>query len=225
MLTRLGLVQLSFIYLFVGLLLLWYPRGWLRLGALPSKHRAKPRRRRKSAEKHRERLPDDQSLWLGEEMSKRRNWLDLFRALAGGYALVGGLGPLLSHGGALSPFLLTTAAVLFVAVGIQTVRFEGKIGLYPPIFFVGGLGFALVGEKAALFAFVTVWALNLALPSASIFLFCYAGIVLILGVMFGAPMTHAGLMAGLALAPVLGSLLTQRRLMAQFGRKAKFISR
>lgn len=199
----------------------------MRWAALPQKRRARRRQPRASAEKHRERAPGDQSLWLGEEFSKRRNWIDLLRGLAGGYAVTLGVrvaehspdGPARLH------VLLAVAGICLVGVASQTLRFEGKVAFYPPIFFIGGLAFALVGWKAAFFAFVAVWAINLALPSAAVFLFCYAGVVLILGIMFRAPTVMAGLAAGLALVPVLAALLSRRRLMAQFGRKAKFINR
>ena len=165
-------------------------------------------------------------MWLGEEFTKRRNWIDFLRALAGGYAVavVGIHSGATGEGGGMS-VLLAVAGAFFIAVAMQTMRFEGKLAFYPPIFFLGGLAFALVGPKAAFFAFVAVWAVNLALPSASVFLFCYSGVILILGVMFGAPIKQAGLAAGLAMLPVMAALLTRRRLMAQFGRKMKLVSR
>ncbi len=208
--------------------MLWYPRGWMRWGAFASQRRAKRRRPRASAEDHKERLPGDESLWLGEEFNKRRNWIDLLRGLAGGYAVaVVGIQVRAQGGetGGATEVLLLIGGVLLMGVAAQTLRFEGRLAFYPPVFFLGGLSFALVGAKAAFFAFVAVWAVNLALPSASVFLFCYSGFVLILGVLFGAPIKHAGLAAALALAPVVASLLMRRRLMAQFGRKAKIVSR
>ena len=214
-------------YLLIGIVLLCWPRGWMRWGT------RKPRRRvekeRASAETHRDRLPGDQSLWLGEEFTKRRNWLDFLRALAGGYAVVvagitlGGEGPV--ETAARFKELGLEGVILLVAVLAQTLRFEGKLAFYPPIFFIGGLAFSVVGWQAALFAFIGVWAANLVLPSAAVFLFCYAGVLLILGVFFGASLPQAGLGAGLALVPVLGALMTGRRLMAQFGRKAKSLGR
>jgi len=50
----------------------------------------------------RQRQPSDHSLWIGDEFKRMRNWLDLFRGLAGGAAVVYAL-PVFSgstHGGA-----------------------------------------------------------------------------------------------------------------------------
>lgn len=217
-------MTLSLFYLFLGVTLLWYPRSWMRWGALPPKHRARRRKPRASAEDHRERLPGDESLWMAEEFLKRRNWIDLARGVAGGYAVIYWS----THGTEGMPRLLglgVVAGITIIGLAVQTLRFEGRLAFYPPIFFLGGLSFGLVGWKVAFFAFIAMWAVNLALPSAAVFLFCYGGVVLILGVLFGAPRTQVVLAAGLALLPVLVSLLSRRRLMAQFGRKAKVIRR
>jgi hypothetical protein len=219
-------VTLNFLYLLLGIVLLVFPRSWLRWGGL--KRRGRSRRDRPSAEKHRDRLPGDESLWLGEEFGKRRNWLDLCRGLVGGYAVVVmavNVPPGVMPGAAGLAFPWVQGSVLALAVMAQTLRYETRLALFPPIFFLGGLVFALVGWKAALLAFVAVWALNVVLPSAAIFLVVHGFVVLILGVVMGDRTVDAVVAAALIIVPALLALLSKRRLMAQFGRKAKVLRR
>jgi hypothetical protein len=219
-------VSLNLIYLLIGALLLCFPRSWLRWGNLT--RRTRRRGERPSAEVHRERLPGDESVWLGEELGKRRNWLDLLRALIGGYAVVVmavNTPPGVLPGDLGLAFPWVQGGVLVAGVLVQTVRYEARLALYPPIFFVGGLVFALVGWKAALLAFFAVWALNVVLPSAMIFLVVHGFIVLILGLVMTRAPLESSVAAGLIVMPTLLALLSKRRLMAQFGRKAKVVRR
>lgn len=219
-------MSLNLFYLSIGVVLLWFPRSWLRWGSL--QRRSRRRGERPSAEVHRQRLQGDESLWLGEEMAKRRNWLDFLRALAGGYAVVV-MGvdtpPEVLPGDLGLVFPWVQGGILAVAVLLQTLRYEARLAFYPPIFFLGGLVFALVGWKAGLLAFIAVWALNLVLPSAMIFLVVHGCIVLILGLAMSRAPVEASLAAGLIVLPVLLALMSKRRLMAQFGRKAKVVQR
>lgn len=214
-------------YLLIGVILLCWPRGGMRWGI--GKPRSRSDKERASAEEHWDHLLGDQSFWLGEELTERRNWLDLLRGWSGGYAVVvagitvGGEGTV--EAAARLKELGLEGAILLVAVLVQTLRFEGKLAFHPSIFFLGGLAFSIVGWQGFVFAFAGVGATNLVLPTAAVFLFCYAGVLLISGVFFGTALPQAGFGAGLALVPVLGALMTGRRLMAQFGRKAKSLGR
>src|SRR5688572_4116966 len=73
-----------------GILLLWFPRHWMRRGA------ALLRRRRRSAESARiiepwrEREPGDPRVSFKAEFRKLRNYLDLLRAGAAALVLYGG---------------------------------------------------------------------------------------------------------------------------------------
>lgn len=219
-------MSLNLFYLLIGAVLLWFPRSWLRWGSL--KRRTPRTGERPSAEEHRQRLPGDESLWLGEEMGKRRNWLDFLRGLVGGYAVVvmgvnAPPGVLPGELGLTFPWV--QGGVLVVAVLLQTLRYEARLAFYPPIFFLGGLVFALVGWKAGLLAFVAVWALNVVLPSAVVFLVVHAFIVLILGLIMARVPLEASVAGGLIVLPALLALLSKRRLMAQFGRKARVVRR
>jgi hypothetical protein len=70
-----------------------------------------------------------------------------------------------------------------------------------------------------------VWALNVVLPSAMIFLVVHGFIVLILGLVMTRAPLESSVAAGLIVMPTLLALLSKRRLMAQFGRKAKVVRR
>ena len=125
-------------YLLIGVVLLCWPRGGMRWGM--GKPRSCGDKERASAEEHWDHLPGDQSFWLGEELTERRNWLDLLRGWSGGYAVVvagitvGGEGPV----EAVARFkeLGLEGAILLVAVLVQTLRFEGKLAFHPSIFFL-----------------------------------------------------------------------------------------
>lgn len=216
----------SYLYLVLGLALLWVPRGWLRRGRPESQSRHSDRSRR-SSRPQRDRLPGDQSLWASEEFAKRRNWVDFGRALAGGYAIVLALETLVvtdwrpSFG---TPALWALAPALMMGVLMQTLRWEGRITLFPPVFYVLGLAFPLIGFKAAGLGFVAIWAINLVMPGAGVFLFTYAGIGLILGLLMGAGVPRSLLVALLALIPPFIAVMSKRRL-AQFSKKAKVIVR
>jgi MFS family permease len=214
------------IILIIGLLLLWIPRSWLRLG--------KPEKTRKrtvvTGGPRRDRLSGDHSLWIEEEFRHGRNWMDFGRALAGSCAVVTTLPVLLAHfvgapGVSMTNVaFLTFAVVLMVSVVIQMLRVEERFMLYPPIFFILGLAFAVVGWKAAIIGFVAIWAINLVLPNPALFLAVYAAGITVVGVFFGSGMKPTLLMAGLAIIPPMVSVLSRRRLV-QFRKKTKIASR
>lgn len=193
-----------------ALILLWFPRQWLRNGAavIPT-----PKFRRRVVKDH---DPRDLSLRWREEFFKFRNWVDVFRAMIGSWAIMAGcfdladdapkyIGPVI---------LLIQAAVLLAGVVIQTMRYErGEFTLVAPVFFVMGLGFGIVGWLAALFACVMAWTLNRALPSAGYFLCVLGGLQACFGyVLQSASPVMAVLMTGLSIIPVVLSAVTHRRL-------------
>ncbi|HEY0944904.1 MAG TPA: hypothetical protein VGD81_06535 [Opitutaceae bacterium] len=205
----------------IALLLLLFPRRWLHFGQ--AKRGKRPPSRGESG---RERQPGDQSLWLKEEFSKRRNWLDLLRATAGGIAVFIVTIDAAPDGppGWRDAVFWIKAAILVVAVLIQSLRFEGRLTLFPPVFFVTGLAFGVIGLKPAFFAFATVWAINIILPSPAAFLAIYAFLAAIYGVLLGDDPAAAILAAVLPLLPVVLSVLLRRRLL-QFNKRSRVAAR
>lgn len=158
----------------------------------------------------------DPSVSFQEEILKPRNAIDLLRAGLGSVMLLGtlpGIDPALdwetSRGG-----FYVTLAILLLSVLIQVLRFEARLSLFPPIFYFAGLTFGLCGIYPALFAWVLVWTINLALPNPLAFLTVHALLVTTFALLFGGlenPLPFVA--AGLIFLPALLSLLTRRRLV------------
>ena len=216
------------LFLLLGLVLLFTPRGWLRLG------RAEGGSKRKkpviTGGAHRDRLPGDNSVWAGEEFARRRNWLDMLRGLAGGYAVMTSVPPVLTAfvavpGASLENVIFGAQGGIFLAaVAVQMVRLEERFTLFPPLFFVLGLSFPVVGVLAALIAFFTVWAINIVLPNPASFMAAYGGGIAILSVFIGNGPRPGAMMAALALFPPVVSVLFRRRLAA-FRKRTKIVVR
>ncbi len=214
------------VLLAIGLVLLWSPRSLLRLGK-PTKTRKKTK---VTGGTVKDRMPSDHSLWIEEEFRRGRNWIDFGRGLAGGLAVVATVPGLLTAGVSVPGasinqiVFLTEAVIFFSAVVLQMLRVEGRLVLFPPVFFVLGLAFAVVGWKVALIGFVAIWTLNLVLPNPAMFLAVYAGGIAIVAVFLGSGIKPAAVMAGLAITPPLVAILTRRRLVP-FRKKNKIASR
>jgi hypothetical protein len=202
----------------IALLLLWLPRQWLRFGR---KVISVPRRKRPDRD---DRDVGDVSIKWRDEFSNPRNGVDFLRAVAGSLAVSYVCFEQASDAAKRvnTEIFVVQTVLLVVAVLIQTMRLEGRFTLSAPVFFILGLSFGLIGWKAALLACVAIWVINLALPSAEIFLFVFAGLQLCFGLVLPeqATMSSAILAASLAIAPVLLSALTKRRLV-KFNKKAR----
>lgn len=159
--------------------------------------------------------PRDLSLRWREEFFRLRNWIDFFRAGAGGYAIVHAC---VEVTGKMPPYfglklLAAKAVVLMVAVIVQTLRIEsGRHTLVAPVFFLFGLSFVLIGWMPALFAIIMVWVINRTLPTVGIFLFVFAGLQAAFTLALGRNLPMAVLAAVLTWLPVLWSAATRRRL-------------
>jgi hypothetical protein len=220
-------VTLDLFYLGLGLVLLWFPRQWLRYGAFRRSARGA---RRKDWAPNRERQPGDFSVWLGEEMTKMRNWVDFFRALAGSAAVGGTLIPTTA---AIAPAEQDALAaqlalglkllVFFVALCLQIFRREERVSLFAPIFYAQGLAFGLIGWKAGLVAVLLAWAANAVLPSAAVLLAVFGFLEILAGLFFRQPRRVTLLAGALTLLPVFVSLVLKRRL-AQFTKRTKIIA-
>ena len=186
----------------LALLLLWFPRQWLRLG-IKVTGRSTSRNLRKPEV---ERDAQDASLKLKEEFSKVRNWVDLARAATGAlavnyasFSLEPGSDKIWAN-----PLFALKCSLLIVAVVIQSSRFKSRLQFSAPIFFILGLSFGIIGEKAALFACVSVWAVSLAIPSPATFLLVFAGLELGFGLLLSRDdLPYILLAVGLAFIPML----------------------
>jgi hypothetical protein len=210
-------------FLIVGLVLLWFPRAWMRLGKTVLRRRRRP----VHDEPWMRREPGDPRLSFRQEFGKARNYFDLLRGAAGGLAIIGwhAIPPGLdvaagSDRSARLTLLAVKLAILLIGLLIQTVRVERKhLTFFAPVFFLAGLSVALCGPWGALFAFVLVWAVNAMLPSAQAFLSLDA----VLMVAFGTLLAQTDLMLAIAAGvlcflPALLSWLARRPLVV-FARK------
>lgn len=220
--------------LILALILLWFPRQWLRFGRAATRRlrwskRAKSRRNDPVSVRE----PGDTRLRAGEEFAKPRNYIDFFRALLGTLLLVGNSAwgvdaaltvatdqELRGHEGVLIDRL--RMAVLLIAVLLQFIRYEGRVTLYAPIFFLGGLGLALCGFNAAFIALLVVWTMNASLPlTPASFLTVYALLIFMLGLVFrGIEDSYVLFTGAVCLMPVVVSLLA-RRSLAIFTKRIK----
>lgn len=216
-------MNLDLSFLALGVLLLWFPRQWMRRGvALLQRRRRSAKGAERIVEPWKDREPGDPRVNARVEFVKFRNYIDLFRGVAGSLVIWGGLGiaPAIEVAegaarGASWKVLGIRAGITVVGVLIQSLRFErGRVSFFPPIFFLSGLSVGLCGYRGAAFAFVGIWAINVALPNSLSFLFAYAGLLVAFGFAFGRLGSLPVLLAGVVtFMPALLSLLANRPLM------------
>lgn len=226
-------VTIDWVYFPIGLLLLWFPRVWLRRGPQVVKP-GRASRQRRQQEEARARDIGDRSVRFKVEFTKLRNYVDFLRAAVGGLAIMGGAMLLGDETSLPSSILaapdapLATAnavlwlrlSILLVGVIIHSLRFEGRVTLFPPIFYLSGLVLGLCGLYAMLFAIVLIWTVNLALRSPMSFLSFYALLVGVFGCLFQGLRPEPLFAMGLVFLPVLLSLLMRRPLVL-FAKKIK----
>ena len=215
-------------YFILALAILWFPRQWLRFGRGATRRlRWLRRSRRNLNEQLRTREPGEVRLTAANEFSKPRNYIDFLRALGGGLLIVGHgeweiVAAIRPDAAAMEAAAETAGAgldylrmaLLLVGVLIQFLRFEGRLTFYAPIFYLGGLGLALCGVNAGLFAFVVCWTLNTAAPLLPAgFLSLYALLIFMLGLLLrGLGDSYVVFMGAVCFLPVLVSLLARRSL-------------
>lgn len=217
-------------YLLMAIAMLWFPRQWLRTGARVLKKRRKPDGAMERLAGMGARDPDDKSVQPGREFANFRNYIDLFRALAGGYSLTQFAFTAGSDDAEFTVFIIQ-ALVLLVAVLIQSIRFDARISFFAPIFYFVGMTIgssgqhsddltSTLGNGAGLFAFLLVLAINPVIPNPRMFLTAYGLLLLPFGLAFDADWRLLTLNAVLVLLPPLMSLLSKRPLVI-FTKKAK----
>lgn len=209
-------------YLLVALAMLWFPRQWMRLGPAIARKRRRPQ---SAVDKFSAAGPggdpENKRINFGREFRGKRNYFDVFRAGAGGLSLM--LFSFEATGkGADSKMLILQTGVLLVAVLIQAVRYEGRLGFFAPVFFFVGMSIVLSGPIPALFAFVLMLAINPAVPNPRVFISGFAVALLPLGYFLKSPV--APLIVNfvlLILIPVVS--LLSRRSMAIYAKKPKLV--
>jgi hypothetical protein len=225
------------LFLLPALALLWFPRQSLRFGktktrrsrggssasAAASGGTASPLLKTKLP-KAKPDDPNDKSLKLGTELRKRRNYIDLFRAGTGSFALgnysftIAPKAPLHTD----YKVIAMIGAVATIGVLVQVLRFEGRLGLFAPIFFLSGLTLGLCGLSAAGFALVLIWAIGFTMSSPEGFLTCYAFLLAAFCYIFmdKSKLTVATIMCVLVFLPTLLSLLMHKSLVLSFNKQS-----
>jgi len=203
------------LYLAGVLLMLWFPRQWLRLGKRLFKKRKHPGDKVVQFGNERAVDPDDKSVRLGKEFSSPRNYVDLLRAGAGGWGLANFVFEA-ATGDARLGVLLAQVAILFVAVLIQTIRFGERVVYFAPVFYFAGLGIGASGPLPGAFGFMLVLLINPAISNPRWFLTALALALLGFGIFYQGFIADLWLHAAVTFViflPVLLSLLSSRPLV------------
>jgi hypothetical protein len=220
-------------FLLIAVVILWFPRQWLRLGFVFNKRRRSGDNVRAASEPWNTREPGDPRVRFVVEFSKFRNYVDLLRAGTGSIALAGGFGisPVFTlQEGAPRTALWTVIGlrsfILLVGLLVQTVRYEKrKFTFYPPIFFIAGLSLGLCQLNAEVAAFTLIWAVHIMFSGPQGFLMVYAVFIVGFGHLFSRQGDLSVILAGLlCFLPTLLSLLANRPLVI-FSRKSTHAQR
>lgn len=210
-----------------GLILLWFPRSWMRLGFTVVKRRGTSGESRRNQEPWLRHETGDPRIDPRREIRKVRNYFDLLRGAAGGLAIMGGPAIAASLTAAedapsvvAGQVLALNLLVLFAGTLIQTLRYErSHWSFFAPIFYLAGISISLCTPWGSLFAFMLIWSLNPMLGNAQGFLTTYGLLMCLFGYLLLGFSDHMPLAAfGLCFMPVLLSMLTRKPLMV-FSRK------
>jgi len=200
-------LEIHWFFLTLALLLLGFPRSWLRLG----RWRSRRRRQRETMVKFQQdggANPEDKSVRLKRELRSPRNYVDLLRALAGGLALW-------HYSFTAGPddrrfVLLVQLLVTFAAVMIQSTRWRQRITFFAAIFFYLGISVAMGNYVSAVLAFMLTCAINPVLATPRLFVSAYAALLLPFNYFLGGGPLLAVANSLLLFLPVLLSLLSNR---------------
>ena len=209
-------------FLVFSLLLLWFPRNWLRHGA-----RVTPKPPRRYDDTKPERDPYERTVHPLVEAAKPRNWVDWGRAAVGAYCVAAvAFTPPEGTIGLHWPTAAWQGFVLVAATLVQMVRVEKRLSFFAPIFFLQGMTFGVAGWLVGLLSMLGSLALTPVLPGPGAVLFVQGGLALSLGILLkkAAPV-ELMVLTGAIWLPVLLSVLLQKRLSASFDKRFKVISR
>lgn len=206
-------------YLITALVLLWFPRHWMRIGKLGSKRR----RQRETMERFAQdggNDPDDKSVKLRRELKSARNYIDFFRGFAGSFCLWHfAFNVTLEQRDMLDAI---GGALLLVAVVLQTTRFRERVTFFAAIFFLAGMSMGIghvpIGDEpgilgnyyAASLAFLLVCAINPVIPTPRLFVVAYGLLLLPFVSFLGGGFQLAWINSLLVLLPPLFSVMAKR---------------
>lgn len=203
-------MQTDFVILSLSLIVLLFPRRWLRQGKRIFPIHRKPGSDSPSLTRH----PWDKSLSAREEFSKIRNHIDFLRGAVGSYGLMNAsfVNPAaLGSNGAFNLFALQILILAF-ALAVQTMHWGNRHTTHPPIFFLGGISVGLVGVPASICAFAAVWALCELIANPSIFIALQSVAIIAFGFLLSG-LNRLTLSAGaLAFVPLVFSAVLRRPL-------------
>ena len=156
---------------------------------------------------------------VGRELANKRNYLDFFRGLIGGYAL---WHYSLETDIPESQWIVLSAggAVVLAGVLIQSVRLGGRVTFFAPIFYLAGLVIAHGNPFVGGFAFLLTCALNPLLSNPGRFLTCFALLLMPFGWFLEGDLLEVLLDAALLLSVPVLSLLAGRPVVI-FTKKAE----
>lgn len=216
-------MTVHYLFLAFALLLLWFPRNWLRHGARVTS----PKASRGAGAAKPERDPHDRTVKPLTEAGKSRNWVDLLRGMVGAYGVTAvAILPPDNVAGAHAATVSLQTGVLVAGLLFQMLRLEGRLSLFAPIFYLQGLTFGVAGGLVGVLAMVGSWALSPVLPGAGALLFIQGGLALILGLLMqNTEPTLLMAVTGVIWLPVLASVLLRKRLSASFDKRVKVVSR
>ncbi len=208
-------LEIHWPYLLVGLLLLCYPRQWMRYG----KWRRKRRKERETADRFAQDGavdPSDKSVRLGRELRTLRNHLDFFRALVGTYALWEAS---FTHAPADKwAVFAVKAGLTLAAVVVQTTRWRERITFFAAIFFFAGMSIGMGNYVSGSLAFLLVCTLNPVIPNPRVFVVAFGLLLLPFNYFLGGDRNLVVVNSAMILAMPLLSLLVKRP-MVVFTRK------
>jgi hypothetical protein len=208
-------LEIHWLYLVTGLALLLYPRQWMRFG----KWRKKRRRERETAERFAQdgaADPSDKSVRLGRELLTKRNYLDFFRALAGGMALWEFS---FVHDSADKwPVFGLKVALTLLAVVVQVTRFRERITFFAAIFFFAGLSIGMGNYVSGSLAFLLTCTINPVIPNPRVFVSAFGLLLLPFNYFLGGDRNLVAVNSAIILLAPLVSLLLKRP-MVVFTRK------
>lgn len=208
-------------FLVFALLLLWFPRAWLRHGL-----RVTPKPPRRVNQVKEERDPFERGVKPLKEGAKSRNWVDLLRAAVGSYGLTTVAFTAPGLPGTHVPTLVAQGAILAMAVLFQMIRLEGRLSFFAPIFFLQGMTFGVCGGLVGGLTMLGTWALSPVLPGAAALLFVQGGLALVLGLLLQVVEPRLlMILAATIWMPVVLGVLMRKRLSAAFDKRLKVVSR
>ncbi len=203
--------MINLFYLIPATALLWIPRQKLRFRRLGTDRSSRSR----ITDPNSMREPGDLGLRPGEEFTKVRNYVDLLRGVVGSYGVMQ-FG--LSADTSMEPQAKTVifaiqAFILLAAVLAQTLRWDGRLLLQAPVFFLTGIASGVCGIECAFYGSAAAWVVNAILKDQSSFLLAQGLLIGAFGAFFHGPSDRMVVIAGfLTVLPAIIGFILRRPL-------------